>query len=136
VRVAARDLLAVPAGTITEAGLRTNLSVGVRYLEAWLRGTGCVPLDGLMEDAATAEISRSQLWQWIRHGARLADGRTVDRALVRRALGDEMDRIRLRVGPDGWETGRYDEAAELFASMTTADTLDDFMTLVAYERID
>src|SRR6185369_12730683 len=101
VRVAARDLLSVPRGTITEAGLRTNLSVGVRYLEAWLRGTGCVPLDGLMEDAATAEISRSQVWQWIRHGARLSDGRTIDRALVRRALGDEMERIRTRVGPEG-----------------------------------
>jgi malate synthase len=71
VRVAARDLLSVPGGTITEAGLRTNLNVGVRYLEAWLRGTGCVPLDGLMEDAATAEISRTQVWQWIRHRARL-----------------------------------------------------------------
>jgi len=89
-----------------------------------------------MEDAATAEISRSQVWQWIRHGARLSDGRTIDRALVRRALGDEMERIRTRVGPEGWEQGRYDEAAELFGALTSADTLDDFMTLVAYERID
>lgn len=136
VRVAAKDLLEVPDGTITETGLRTNLSVGVRYLEAWLRGTGCVPLDGLMEDAATAEISRTQIWQWIRHGAHLADGRTVDRALLGSMLGEEMDRIRTTIGLPAWESGLYEAAAELFETMTTADTLDDFMTLVAYKYID
>ncbi len=78
VHVSAADLLAVPAGTITEAGLRQNLNVGIGYIEAWLRGTGCVPLYHLMEDAATAEISRAQVWQWIRHSAKLEDGRKVD----------------------------------------------------------
>ena len=93
VEVSAADLLAVPTGAITEAGLRQNLNVGIGYLEAWLRGTGCVPLHHLMEDAATAEISRAQLWQWIRHQARLADGRIVDLPLTRTLLAEELDKI-------------------------------------------
>jgi len=136
VRVTACDLLSVPPGTITEAGLRTNLSVGVRYLEAWLRGTGCVPLDGLMEDAATAEISRAQVWQWVRHRTRLEGGRLVDRALVRDALDRVMDGIQSSVGVAAWEDGHYEAAAALFERMTTADTLDEFMTSIAYELID
>src|SRR5206468_4749467 len=99
VTVTADDLLAVPRGSITEEGLRTNVRVGVQYLEAWLRGSGCVPLYNLMEDAATAEISRAQVWQWLRHGARLADGRPVTLPLVREIADQEMDRVRSEVGP-------------------------------------
>ena len=84
VEISASDLLEVPAGTRTEQGLRLNIRVGIRYLEAWLRGVGCVPLYHLMEDAATAEISRTQIWQWLHHGAEFDDGRTIDRALVTR----------------------------------------------------
>src|SRR5256886_16898219 len=88
--VTASDLLAVPEGTITEPGLRQNINVAIGYIEAWLRGSGCVPLYHLMEDAATAEISRAQVWQWIRHGARLDDGRSVDWALCRSILAEEF----------------------------------------------
>src|SRR6184192_2750948 len=110
VDVAASDLLTVPEGTISEAGLRQNLNVGIGYIEAWLRGTGCVPLYHLMEDAATAEISRAQIWQWIRHGAKLDDGRVVDAALCRALLEEELGKLRTVAEGDS----RYDDAAELF----------------------
>jgi malate synthase len=135
VRVTAADLLAVPDGAITDDGLRHNLRVGVQYLEAWLRGAGCVPLYNLMEDAATAEISRAQLWQWRRHGARLADGGTVTATLIAERLASELERIAAEVGPDRFAAGRYAEAAALFARMVTADRCDDFLTLPAYELL-
>src|SRR5256712_4760553 len=100
VRVSARDLLAVPRGEITEAGLVTNIEVGIRYLAAWLGGQGCVPIHNLMEDAATAEISRAQIWQWLRHGARLSDGRTVTEQLVRDTLARVIETLPEPVGPD------------------------------------
>jgi malate synthase len=132
VEVLQADLLAVPDGEITEAGLRLNLDVGVQYVASWLSGTGCVPIYHLMEDAATAEISRSQVWQWVRHGARLADGREVSRALVQATLREEMDKLRARGGP---VAARLDEAGELFAAMTLAEEMPEFLTLVAYERL-
>ncbi|MSR62000.1 MAG: malate synthase A [Planctomycetes bacterium] len=135
VRVSAQDLLEVPRGAITEAGLRQNLAVGVAYLEAWLRGVGCVPLHDLMEDAATAEISRVQVWQWLRHGARLADGRTVDVALVRTTLGEEMERLRAWVGPERWAAGRFEAAAALFERLSTQSELEDFLTIPAYAQL-
>src|SRR5262249_51965822 len=98
VHVTAADLLHVPQGDITETGLATNISVGIAYLEAWLRGTGCVPLHNLMEDAATAEISRAQVWQWLRHGARFKDGRTVDRALCKSIVDDLRSKQRAATG--------------------------------------
>jgi malate synthase len=122
VRVTAADLLAVPEGTITAEGLRTNIEVGVRYLGAWLGGNGCVPIHNLMEDAATAEICRTQVWQWLRHGARLADGRAVTTALVREALAAEP--------------AAAGAAGRLFEQMSTAAQPPDFLTLVAYEFID
>ncbi len=128
VKVTAKDLLAVPAGDITEAGLRTNINVGVLYLEAWLRGVGCVPLYNLMEDAATAEISRIQVWQWVRHGARLKDGRAVDQALVKAVLKEELAKM-----PPG---GRFPEAAKIFEDMMTRSDCPEFLTLVAYEQLD
>jgi malate synthase len=130
VHVTASDLLAVPKGTITEAGLRQNLNVGIGYIEAWLRGTGCVPLYNLMEDAATAEISRAQVWQWIRHGAQLEHGRTIDRALCRAALGEELAKL---WASNGYRV--YGQAAELFAKLTEAPAFAEFLTVPAYEMI-
>ena len=136
VQVTAADLLAVPEGPITEAGLRQNLNVGILYLEAWLRGTGCVPIYDLMEDAATAEISRTQLWQWIRHGAALEDGRTIDAPLVKSVLEEEMDAIRQLVGEERFRGGRFPLARSLFERLITSPELEEFLTLVAYEHLD
>jgi malate synthase len=127
VQVTASDLLAVPKGTITEAGLRQNLNVGIGYIEAWLRGIGCVPLYNLMEDAATAEISRAQVWQWIRHGARLEDGRSVDRALCRRFLAEELAKLR-----GSARDGIDERAGELFAELIEAPVFPEFLTIPAY----
>ena len=128
-------LVAVPDGEITEAGVRTNINVGIGYLEAWLRGQGCVPLYNLMEDAATAEISRAQLWQWRRHGATLADGRTVDSAMIRQFLDEELAKLRDLVGAGAYDGGRYQDAAGLFLQLIEADELADFLTLPAYQKI-
>jgi malate synthase len=136
VAVGAADLLKVPAGTITERGLRTNVNVGVLYLESWLRGAGCVPLYNLMEDAATAEISRAQVWQWIRHRARLDDGRTVTRELAQAVMAEEIDRIRSTVGEPAYAAGRYETAAKLFVGMMTSDDFVEFMPSLAYEFLD
>ncbi len=133
--VTASDLLETPRGAITEGGVRTNVSVGVRSLEAWLRGNGCVPLDDLMEDAATAEISRTQLWQWIRHAAQLDDGRVVDLTLVRRVLDEELARIRDRIGDARYHASRFPRAADVFERLVSASELEDFLTLAAYEFI-
>jgi malate synthase len=131
VHVDASDLLAVPKRTITEAGLRQNLNVGIGYIEAWLRGTGCVPLHNLMEDAATAEISRAQVWQWIRHGAKLEDGRTVDLPLCRTVLDEELARLRATAA----EGGCYDDAAKLFGDLIAAPAFPEFLTMPAYDMI-
>jgi malate synthase len=133
--VTAADLLAVPRGPITEAGLRTNISIGIQYLEAWLRGLGCVPLYNLMEDAATAEISRAQVWQWLHHGVKLADGRQVTRALIERLVGEELDKIRAERGADAFEQGKFGPASEIFARIAMADEFTDFLTLPAYEAL-
>jgi len=133
--VRAADLLALPGGAITEAGLRLNVDVGLRYLAAWLSGTGCVPLDNLMEDAATAEISRTQVWQWIHHGARLIDGRPVTAALYRSVQAEVVERLRARLGDGAFEAGRYPAAAALFDRLITAPQLPDFLTLPAYEAL-
>jgi malate synthase len=133
VRVAAADLLAVPQGKITERGLRTNISVGVQYLEAWLRGMGCVPLYNLMEDAATAEISRAQVWQWIRHpGGVLEDGRRITSELTRSLLAEEMEKIRAASGGETFAAGRFDDAARLFLELITSKEFTEFLTLPAY----
>ena len=128
VAVSASDLLRVPEGTRTWQGLLHDIDVGVGYLEAWLRGTGCVPLHHLMEDAATAEISRSQVWQWIHHGARLDDGRAVTPELFGEALAEVMAR------PPATQ-GRFPEAKALFERLCTAERFDEFLTLPAYELL-
>jgi malate synthase len=137
VSVTAADLLAVAAtpGSRTEAGLRNNISVGVRYLESWLRGTGAVGIDNLMEDAATAEIARSQIFQWVAAGAALADGRPVTADLVRAVAGEELERIRSALGGEAFAAGRWKEAAELFDQTALGDHLVEFLTLPAYERL-
>ena len=133
VTLGAEDLLEIPEGAITEAGVRLNVTVGIRYIESWLRGNGCVPLFNLMEDAATAEISRAQLWQWLRHGATLDDGRTVDAALVRAVIAEEVAKIRAEFGEDG--ENRLDEAVGLFETVATAPDFAEFLTLPAYDKI-
>ena len=128
-------LLRTPEGTRTEAGLRHNVRVGVQYLEAWLSGTGCVPLYHLMEDAATAEICRTQLWQWIRHGAALDDGRIVTAEVVEGALADEMCALRSRLGAARFGASRFEDAARIFESLCIERDLADFLTLSAYETL-
>jgi malate synthase len=135
VKVTARDLLTVPEGPISEAGLRMNIDVGVQYLEAWLGGNGCVPIHDLMEDAATAGISRTQIWQWIRHDQRLDDGRPVTAALFRAVLAEELARLRVELGPARFDGGRFAEASQIFERMSTSARCEDFLTLAAYDRL-
>ncbi len=139
VNVTAADLLDFPhgEGNISEAGLRTNISVGVQYLEAWLNGSGAVPIFNLMEDAATAEISRSQVWQWIRHPkGSLNDGRKVTVELFRTMLGEELEKIKTLVGEGQYAAGQYKLASELFDKITTDDQFVEFLTLPGYSYLD
>ncbi|MFG1461463.1 malate synthase A [Xanthobacter sp. DSM 24535] len=135
VSVARDDLLVMHQGARTEAGLRENIRVGVQYIEAWLRGRGAVPLYNLMEDAATAEISRAQIWQWIHLEAKLEDGRTVTGALFTSLLDDEMAKLRETLGADTYDKGRFPEAITLFSDMTLAPQFEEFLTLPAYKLI-
>ena len=128
VRVGPQDLLRVHEGTRTDAGLRHNVRVGIQYLEAWLRGVGCVPIHHLMEDAATAEISRAQIWQWIRHPRGvLSDGRRVTRELFRQVLKEEYAKVS--------GVGKFGEARELLDQLATSEEFVDFLTLPAYRAI-
>jgi malate synthase len=136
VQVTAADLLQVPQGTRTEEGLRLNVRVGIQYIESWLRGNGCVPLYSLMEDAATAEISRAQVWQWLRHGAALEDGRRVTPEVIGSVIDDEMKTIEREVGSARFQAGRFREARALFERISTAQSLENFLTLPAYEALD
>jgi malate synthase len=137
VNVSAEDLLRVPEGTITEEGLRNNVSVGIQYIEAWLRGYGAVGINHLMEDAATAEISRAQVWQWIRHPkGRLEDGREVTEELFRQVLKEELEKIKATIGEERFKQEKFDEASELFSELTLQDEFVEFLTLPGYERLD
>ena len=138
VNVDAADLLRfAPAQPITEAGVRNNISVGIQYLGAWLAGNGCVPVFNLMEDAATAEISRSQLWQWIRSPKGvLDDGRKVTVELFKQLLKEELPKVRAYLGEDAYAAGKYEEGARLFEKLTADDKYVEFLTLPAYELID
>ena len=136
VQVTAQDLLQIPPGTITEAGLRSNVSVSIQYLAAWLGGLGCVPINNLMEDAATAEISRAQVWQWIKHPAgRLDDGRKVTTELFRAITREELDKLKASGGEQAYASGNYERAAALIDSITTAPDFETFITLPAYREI-
>jgi malate synthase len=129
----AADLLQIPDGQITEAGLKQNVAVGLGYLEAWLRGIGCVPLFNLMEDAATAEISRAQLWQWVHNQAKLTDGRVVDASLVESSIANELSKQKSIV--DGARYAAYEKAANLMRDLVLAPQFTEFLTLPAYERV-
>jgi len=129
VHITAKDLLTPAEGTITEAGLRWNIDVGLQYLEAWLRGVGCVPIYNLMEDAATAEICRAQVWQWVKWGAKLDDGRPVTAAMVNGAVDDLLAKR-------GTTSGEFAKAAQIFRQMMTSADFSDFLTLPAYNFID
>ncbi|MFC5648234.1 malate synthase A [Paenibacillus solisilvae] len=134
--ITAEDLLKVPQGEITEAGLRLNISVGIQYMEAWLRGFGAVPINNLMEDAATAEISRAQVWQWIKHPKGvLADGRKVSEQLFHTLLEEELEAIRRSVGEEAYIDGQYATASALFAQMSLAETFEDFLTVPGYRYL-
>ena len=135
VQVTARELLQVPLGTRTEAGLRHNVRVGVQYLEAWLQGNGCVPLYNLMEDAATAEISRTQVWQWLHHEALLDDGRPLTRERFRTILEEELTALRNALGSQRYDGGRFREACNLFDRMSTSAEFNEFLTLPAYDEL-
>ncbi len=135
VDVGPAELLELPTGTITEAGLRQNVDVGVQYLASWLAGQGCVPIYNLMEDAATAEISRTQIWQWLRYGAALDDGRTVTTALFERILDEEQAKLRDRMGAETYDASSFPAARALFATLSTSEALVEFLTLPAYEQL-
>jgi malate synthase len=137
VNVAAKDLLDFrPETPITEAGLRNNIQVGIQYIGAWLGGNGCVPIFNLMEDAATAEISRSQVWQWMRSPkGKLDDGRKVTRELFHELLEDELAKTPSIVGAEAYAAGKYEEGAKLFEEISVSDDYVEFLTLPAYKKI-
>lgn len=139
-RISAENLLSPHSGVVTEAGIRTNISVGIQYIAAWLTGRGAVPIHNLMEDAATAEISRSQIWQWIRHSAsaEMMDGttETVTSALYRRIADEEVIALKDELGADAFVAGRFPEAAKLFTETATSADLPDFLTLPAYDILE
>jgi len=137
ITVTARDLLKLPRGTITEAGLRTNIRVGIQYMAHWLSGNGCVPLYHLMEDAATAEISRAQVWQWVHHPeGKLDDGRNITMEMVRPVIAEEMGHIQNEVGADLFRSIRYESAGRLFEEIIANPEFEEFLTLKAYEHLD
>jgi malate synthase len=137
VNVTARDLLNFqPKAPITEQGLRININIGIQYLGAWLAGTGCVPIFNLMEDAATAEISRAQIWHWIRspHGV-IDDGRKVTKELFRSMVPQELKKVREILGEKGYASGKYEEGARMFEELTLNDEFVEFLTLPAYDYV-
>lgn len=136
VNITPADLLSVPSGEITESGMRHNINVSIQYLEAWLNGSGCVPIYNLMEDAATAEISRAQIWQWIHHdNGRLNDGRKVTIELYNSLVTEELTKIKELVGEERYSRGKYKLASELFNKLSTDMNFSEFLTLSAYEKI-
>ena len=135
VSVGQKQLLEVHKGSKTEAGFRENIRVGVQYIEAWLRGRGAVPIYNLMEDAATAEISRSQIWQWLKFGAKLDTGAKVTRKFFDRCMREEMKRVRQEVGAEAYQQGRFKEAISIFKAMSTSKSFEMFLTLPSYKKI-
>jgi malate synthase len=127
-----QDLLAVPKGDITEAGLRWNIDVGLQYLHSWLQGSGCVPIYNLMEDAATAEICRAQVWQWVRHGAHLKDGRLVTESMVREIIHQRAAELGAQLGNDE----KLRQAARVLEDLTTSHEFAEFLTLASYDLLD
>jgi len=135
VNVLRDDMLKVHDGAMTEEGFRINIRVGVQYIEAWLSGRGAVPIYHLMEDAATAEISRAQIWQWLKYGATLDTGMKVTRAFFERAMHEEMLKVKNEVGAKTFNKGRFAEAEKLFRSLAVAREFEPFLTIPAYKLI-
>lgn len=133
--IRAADLLEPCDGERTEAGMRLNIRIAVQYIEAWIQGNGCVPIYGLMEDAATAEISRTSIWQWIQHGKSLSNGKLVTKELFRNMLEEELVNVQNELGEERYQSGQFAKAAELFEQITTSDELVDFLTLPGYELL-
>ena len=142
VNITANDLLKLPVktaggriGIITEKGIRTNINVGILYIEAWLQGNGCVPLYNLMEDAATAEISRAQIWQWLKHKAKTVDGKEITKEYFNKLLEEELGQIKSTVGETNYNKGKFKEASNIFHTMSTSKEFEEFLTLPAYKLI-
>jgi malate synthase len=133
--VTAAELLEPCEGDRTEEGMRANLRIAVQYIEAWIQGNGCVPIYGLMEDAATAEISRSSIWQWIHHGKDLSNGKKITVELFREFMNEEMETIKGELGEERFNAGRFDEAAKIMDRFTTSEELVDFLTVPAYDYL-
>jgi malate synthase len=125
----------IPGGKVTEAGVRQNVSVGIQYLESWLRGNGAAAINNLMEDAATAEISRSQVWQWVHHAARMDDGTPVSEGLVKELENDELSKLREQYGPELWAKARFEEAREIFEQVALSKDFVEFLTVPAYDHL-
>jgi malate synthase len=138
VSVTASDLLDfhVDGGTITDDGVRLNIDVAIRYIASWLTGTGAAAIYNLMEDAATAEISRSQIWQWVYSGASTNSGTPITPALIHKIADEECDKIRAEIGHDAYDRYRFDEARQLFEAVALADDFPDFLTLPAYDMLE
>lgn len=135
VPISAKELLEPSAGSRTEAGMRTNIRVALQYIEAWISGNGCVPIYGLMEDAATAEISRTSIWQWIQHGKSLDNGQQVTKELFRKMLAEESQVVKGELGEARWNQGKFTKATEILDRITTDENLVDFLTLPGYEAL-
>ena len=133
--IRAEDLLKPAKGTITEQGLRTNINVGILYIESWLKGNGAAAIYNLMEDAATAEISRTQVWQWIKEGAHINDGRQVTYDLTQSLIIEEVEKIKAYIGEHRYFHGRFEEAIELFDMLIKAEEFTEFLTIPAYDMI-
>lgn len=135
INITENDLLAIPKGTITEKGIRQNINVGIHYIATWLGGNGAVALYHLMEDAATAEISRTQIWQWLQHEVVLEDGRTLNNSLFTTLFKDELEVIKKQVGNVLFETENYQNAIQIFEKLVTSDEFEEFLTTRAYQYI-
>ena len=142
IKISKNDLLKLPVktaggrvGAITENGLRTNINVGILYIESWLRGNGCVPLYNLMEDAATAEISRGQIWQWIKHKAKTTEGKLIDKIFFNEILIEEMKKIQIDIGKENYKKRKFEKASEIFSKLSTSDHFEDFLTIPSYKDL-
>lgn len=133
--ITAAELLEPCEGERTEQGMRHNIRVALQYIEAWISGNGCVPIYGLMEDAATAEISRASIWQWIQHGKSLDNGKS-DKELFESYLKEEVEVVKQEIGEERYQAGRFEEAAQLMAKLTTSDELTNFLTIPGYDYLD
>ncbi len=133
--ITAQQLLEPCTGPRNEEGLRKNIRIALYYIEAWISGVGCVPIYGLMEDAATAEISRSGIWQWIKHGVKLDDGQVVTEAYFRSLLAEELITIKQEVGEQRYAQGRFEETAKMFDTLSTQDDFAEFLTLPSYSLL-